>query len=55
MNKISTIFFDIDNILLNHSGAEEKAVVVIKKKYFPKTNIEDFQSPKKKYFYTLKN
>lgn len=44
MSKISTIFFDIDNTILNHSGAEEKAVAMIKNKYFPKINIEDFQN-----------
>ncbi len=41
--KISTIFFDIDNTLLNHTGAEQKALLAIKAKYFPRINVSVFE------------
>lgn len=42
MKNIKTIFFDIDNTLLNHSGARDKAVKNFQKKYYPDVPIEKF-------------
>ncbi|MBI4098169.1 MAG: HAD family hydrolase [Candidatus Levybacteria bacterium] len=43
-NKISTIFFDIDNTLLKHTYAEKKAIYTIKNKYFKKNSLEEFEN-----------
>lgn len=32
--RINTVFFDIDDTLINHSGSEEKALMQMRKKYF---------------------
>src|SRR6266571_1486235 len=42
MKNINTIFFDIDNTLLNYTRAEEKGIFVIKEKYFPTVDQQYF-------------
>jgi putative hydrolase of the HAD superfamily len=44
MNKIKIIFFDIDNTLLDHKGAELKALYKVREKYFPNTSEEEFEN-----------
>ncbi len=41
--KIKTIFFDIDNTLLNHKGAEQKALLSIQSQYFPDVDQKEFE------------
>ena len=43
MNHISTIFFDLDDTLLDHSGAEAQAVLTLKDTHFPSVGIEKFR------------
>ena len=42
MKKTITIFFDIDGTLVDHKGAQNKAVEQIRKKYFPHISNEQF-------------
>lgn len=44
MAKITTIFFDIDNTLINHSEAEKQALYEIKNKYFRELPYEKFEN-----------
>lgn len=44
MGKIKTIFFDIDNTLLDHKGAEQKALFKIREKYFPDVSENEFET-----------
>ena len=42
MKNITTIFFDIDGTLVDHKGAQKKAVERIRKKYFSHISSEQF-------------
>lgn len=42
MTNINTIFFDIDDTLLDHSGAKNKAVKDLRKKYYFHIPLEEF-------------
>lgn len=44
MKSIHTVFFDIDDTLIDHTGAELKALLAIKEKYFPNISGEKFQT-----------
>lgn len=52
--KITTVFFDLDNTLLNHSAAEKRALSVLKAKYFleiPEIEFErEWRDASKKYW-----
>jgi len=43
MKNITTIFFDIDGTLIDHKGAQNKAIEQIRKKYLPNFSNEKFQ------------
>jgi len=43
MKSISTIFFDLDDTLIDHKGAERTALFLIKDKYFPKADKTKFE------------
>jgi len=43
MDKITTIFFDIDDTLLNHSEAEEKGIRSIHKKHYKEVSYKRFK------------
>lgn len=43
MLNIKTVFFDLDNTLLNHSEAEQIALQEIKNKYFPAVDASKFE------------
>lgn len=42
MKNIKTIFFDIDDTLLNHSGAKNKAAKDLRKKHYPNITLKKF-------------
>ncbi len=42
MNKITTIFFDVDDTLINHSKAQVKGIEAVRNKYFPQIPKQDF-------------
>ena len=44
MKNISVIFFDIDNTLLNHTGAETRGIQHMQEKYFPLEDSQTFKS-----------
>ena len=44
MKNITTIFFDIDGTLIDHKGAQQKAIEQIRKKYLPDFSNERFQT-----------
>jgi putative hydrolase of the HAD superfamily len=44
MKNITTIFFDIDGTLIDHKGAQNKAIEQIRKKYLPNFSNEKFQT-----------
>jgi putative hydrolase of the HAD superfamily len=43
MKNITTIFFDIDNTLINHSDAQLKAIEIVRNKYFPEIPKQKFE------------
>lgn len=43
MKNITTIFFDIDGTLIDHKGAQNKAIEQIRKKYLPNFSNEKFR------------
>lgn len=43
LKEITTIFFDIDNTLLNHTGAEIRGIAEVQRKYFPTIDPKKFE------------
>jgi putative hydrolase of the HAD superfamily len=43
MNTTSVVFFDLDDTLVDHKGAERKALLAIKKKYFSTVEDAEFE------------